>query len=626
MTAAQSEIAPSEIPDAFFALLKQVWGFDTLRPSQSAAIASILGGHDTLVVMPTGGGKSLCYQAPAVFRNGLTIVISPLIALMKDQVDSLGQLGVSAVRFDSSQSLDERRRIEAQLKRGEIRMLFVSPERAMDPGFQRLIEGNQVHTIAVDEAHCVSQWGHDFRPEYRQLAQMRTAYPQAAMHAFTATATQRVRQDIIEQLQLRSARELVSSFDRPNLTYRVLPRVDSVNQVREVIDRYRGQGGIVYCMRRADVESMCTALGAHGYSVMAYHAGLSPLDRKHSQEAFINETVDVVVATVAFGMGIDRSNVRFVIHTSMPRTIEHYQQETGRAGRDGLPAECVLLHSAADVVALNRMSESGAAESGASPEWLASQRRQAEVMARYCRTPVCRHRSLSEYFGEAYARDNCEACDVCLGDTDNVPDAKILAQKILSCVFRVHERFGVNYVVDVLLGADSADIRRRGHEALSTYGILREVPKAQLKDWVYQLIGQGAAELQGDEYPILKLNARSREILFGAHEPRLIRSAVKKAKEARRVRENTPEYDPTLFERLRALRKELASQKNVPPYIVFSDRVLAELSAQRPSDRQGLLRVPGIGEAKADAYGESFLAAIQEHGQSVTPGGSPQSD
>jgi ATP-dependent DNA helicase RecQ len=603
------------IPDDFFHMLREVWGFDALREPQREAIASILTGRDTLVVMPTGGGKSLCYQAPAQYRGGLTIVVSPLIALMKDQVDSLEEFGIAAARLDSSLRLEEKRQIANRIARRELRLLFASPERLLDPEFPRLVEGNEVHTIAIDEAHCVSQWGHDFRPEYRQLAKLREAFPQAAVHAFTATATVKVRRDIVEQLQLRSPNVLVSSFDRPNLTYRVLPQLDIVEQVREVLDRYRGQGGIIYCMRRADVESLCQVLGVHGYSVVAYHAGLSAEERKRAQDAFINESIDVVVATVAFGMGIDRSNVRFVIHTSMPKTIEHYQQETGRAGRDGLPSECVLLFSLGDMVGLRRITANSLREAGASEELMAAQRAQMEEMSRYCRTPVCRHRALAEYFGESYDRDTCEACDLCLGDTDNIADAKIIAQKILSCVHRVGERFGVNYLVDVLTGSVSADVERRGHQSLSTYGILREIPKTQLKDWIYQLVGQGAITLEGDDYPILKLNAQSREILFGDREPRLLRSAAPKEKKPSKSRpaDGVFPYDKVLFERLRVLRRDLAQQKNVPPYVVFSDRVLAELSARRPSDRDHLLLVSGIGEAKAKTYGQAFLDAIDQH-------------
>jgi len=601
------------IPLDFFRMLKEKWGFDSLRSSQQMAINSIIVGHDTLVVMPTGGGKSLCYQAPAVFRGGVTIVVSPLIALMKDQVDGLCQLGIPAVRIDSSLDSNEKRIIANRIRSREIQLVFVSPERAVSEDFARLLEGSDVHAIAVDEAHCVSQWGHDFRPEYRQLSKLREQYPNAAMHAFTATATQTVREDICEQLQLRKPNIVVSSFDRPNLTYRVLNQLQLVDQVREVLDRHRGEGGIIYCFRRTDVEQMTKTLAQLGYSVAPYHAGLSAEERRIAQEAFINESVDVIVATVAFGMGIDRSNVRFVVHTSIPKSIEHYQQETGRAGRDGLPAECVLFYSLRDVQAIRRMTESSLIEAKADQALVEAVRRQIQEIDSYCKTPVCRHKSLSEYFGETYTSANCEACDVCLGDTDNISDAKVIAQKILSCIHRTGERFGINYVVDVLVGSNSADAQRRGHTTLSTFGILKEFPKEQLRDWIQQLVGQGTVDLVSDPYPILKLNMRSKETLFGEHQPRLIRNAVKKEKAPKKAKAFDFEFPKDLFEVLRTLRRQLADSLSIPPYLVFSDAVLAELSARRPSTRSNLLLVNGVGASKADQFGDAILESIRAY-------------
>jgi ATP-dependent DNA helicase RecQ len=604
----------SPIPDDFYPILEEIWGFDSLRPSQEAAIASILAGQDTVVVMPTGGGKSLCYQAPAIYRGGMTIVVSPLIALMKDQVDSLKQVGVNAIRIDSTLNAEDKREAARNIRSGNVRLLFVSPERLANPDFIRFLEGNDIHTIAIDEAHCVSQWGHDFRPEYRQLSSLRTSFPNAAMHALTATATEKVRLDIIDQLQLRSPRVLVSSFDRPNLTYRVLPQLDLQDQIVEVCERHRGSGGIVYCLRRNDVEAVTDYLQRKGYSAIGYHAGMSHDERKHAQEAFLTEAVDVVVATVAFGMGIDRSNVRFVVHASIPKSIEHYQQETGRAGRDGLPAECVLFHSIGDVITLRKITESSLQEANASPEIIASARRQIEEMSRYCRTPMCRHRALVEYFGQSYGQDSCGACDVCLGDTDEVPDAKVLAQKILSCVYRVQERFGVNHVVEVLLGSKTQNVMQRGHDKLSTYGLLKEISKAQLRDWIYQLIGQGALELDGTEYPIVKLNASSRAILFGDAQPRLIRtaSASKERKQAH-AGEAALYSDMGLFEKLRVLRRQIAQEQNVPPFVVFADSVLIEMSAYRPSSLDRMLNVSGIGKVKLNSYGQIFLDEIAQY-------------
>ncbi len=614
LTPTSIEPQNSSIPDRFYSLLREIWGFESLRPSQQAAIESILEGRDTLVVMPTGGGKSLCYQAPAIFKGGMTIVVSPLIALMKDQVDSLKQVGVNAIRIDSTLTASEKRDAAQNIRSGLVRMLFVSPERLVNEDFVRFLDGNDVHTIAIDEAHCVSQWGHDFRPEYRQLSSLRTLFPKAAMHGFTATATEKVRLDIIDQLGLRSARVLVSSFDRPNLTYRVLPQLDLQEQIQEVCDRHRGSGGIVYCLRRKDVESVTEYLQRKGFSAVGYHAGMSHDERKLAQEAFLTEAVDVAVATVAFGMGIDRSNVRFVVHASIPKSIEHYQQETGRAGRDGLPAECVLFHSAGDAITLKKITEASLVEAGAREEIIIASRNQIEEMSRYCRTPVCRHKALVAYFGQSYGNDSCGACDICLGDTDDVPDAKIVAQKILSCVFRVQERFGVNYVVDILLGAKTQIVLQRGHDKLSTYGLLKEIPKAQLRDWIYQLIGQGSLELEGTEYPILKLNANSKSILFGDGQPRLIRtvSATKERKQSA-TSDAVAHADMGLFEKLKTLRRKLAGEQNVPPFIIFSDNVLYEMSAQRPSTLDGMLNVSGIGNAKLNTYGQSFLDAVHEH-------------
>ena len=612
--ATDSTIPRAAIPDRFYKILKDVWGFSSLRPSQEAAIASILEGRDTLVIMPTGGGKSLCYQAPAIYRGGMTIVVSPLIALMKDQVDSLKQVGVNAVRVDSTLTLPEKREISQELRSGNVRLLFVSPERIASPDFVRLLEGNEVHTIAIDEAHCVSQWGHDFRPEYRQLSSLRNVFPNAAMHAFTATATVKVRADIMDQLQLKQPRMLISSFDRPNLTYRVLPQVELQDQILEVCERHRGSGGIVYCLRRNDVEVITAFLQSKGISSVGYHAGMPHEERKRAQEAFLTESVDVAVATVAFGMGIDRSNVRFVLHASIPKSIEHYQQETGRAGRDGLPAECVLFHSIGDVMTLKKITESSLREANASEEIITASRLQIEEMSRYCQTPVCRHRSLVQYFGQSYDLPSCGACDVCLGDTDEVPDSKVIAQKILSCVFRVQERFGVNHVVDVLLGARSQAVVQRGHDQVSTYGILKEVPKAQLKDWVYQLAGQGAITLDGTEFPVLKLNPNSKAILFGDAQPRLIRTAMKvKERKQAAASEASIHADSGLFEQLRLLRKKLAQEQNVPPFVIFGDNTLTEMSATRPSSLEAMLMISGVGNTKLNAYGQDFLDEIANY-------------
>jgi ATP-dependent DNA helicase RecQ len=596
---------------AFTQMLMKVWGYDSLRPSQRDAVESILRRRDTLVVMPTGGGKSLCYQAPAVYSGGLTVVVSPLLALMKDQVDALRTVGVCAVRVDSTLNAEEKRDAARLVRSGEARLLFVSPERLLSPDFLRFLSEHPPHTFAIDEAHCVSQWGHDFRPEYRQLGQLRSQFPKAAIHAFTATATQRVRKDIVEQLQLRDPNVLVSSFDRPNLNYRIIPRGDLFTQVYEVCDRFRGTGGIVYCMRRKDVEEHTAYLVSKGISAVGYHAGMPHEERKRAQEAFVGETVDVVVATVAFGMGIDRSNVRFVVHAAMPKSIEHYQQETGRAGRDGLPADCTLFFSAADAIAIRRLTEKSLLDAHADEAILQSTLQHLEDMVNYCRVPKCRHRALVEYFAEPYPRPSCGACDVCLGETDCIPEAKEVAQKILSCVFRIDERFGVKYLTDVLLGANTKEVRSRKHDQLSTYGIMKGYTKEQIQDWVYQLVGQQMLRIEAGEYPIVKLGSDAKGVLRGTVTPILLQSAPKKIKAAQSTSLLSEAADQPLFEALRQVRKQLAADANLPPYVIVNDRSLLEMAAVRPSSLDGLKAIHGMGESRCKAYGEAFFACIE---------------
>jgi ATP-dependent DNA helicase RecQ len=435
------------------AALRQVisthWGFDTLRPLQEQAMAAVLAGRDSLLVLPTGGGKSLCYQAPALLDGGITVVVSPLIALMKDQVDALRANDVPAIQIDSSQSPDVRAATEREILEGRIRLLFVSPERLMFPSFQGLLRRMAVKAFAIDEAHCISHWGHDFRPEYRQLRQLKQLFPRASVHGYTATATEQVREDIAEQLGLGDPLILVGNFDRANLTYRVLPRRELSQQVFKVLDRHRDEAGIIYCIRRIDVEDLAEVMKRRGIRAFPYHAGMSAEVRRATQEAFSKGECDVIVATVAFGMGIDRSNIRFVLHTAMPKSVEHYQQETGRAGRDGLEAECVLLHSGADFLSWRSILENSAAEPGVDPAFLPSALKHLEDMDRYCRGAVCRHKALVEYFGQRHEATACSACDLCLEDVRNVPEALIVAQKILSCVARLKERFGIGQVAGV---------------------------------------------------------------------------------------------------------------------------------------------------------------------------------
>jgi ATP-dependent DNA helicase RecQ len=605
--------------DDLRAAVARHWGFDTLRPLQEQAMRAALDGRDSLVVLPTGGGKSLCYQAPAVVRGGTTVVVSPLIALMKDQVDGLRACGVAAAQLDSSLSDEDRFIAEHDLAMGETRLLFVSPERLVTSDLYLRLQKAGVHTFAIDEAHCISHWGHDFRPEYRQLARLRDHFPDASVHAYTATATERVRRDIAAQLDLRDPVVLVGDFDRPNLTYRVHARLEELKQVAEVLERHKDEAGIIYCLRRRDVDSLCASLQKRGVNALPYHAGLLSEERAATQEAFRAERCDVVVATVAFGMGIDRSNVRFVLHTAMPKSLEHYQQETGRAGRDGLEAECVLLYSGADVLTFKSFLEKSANEPGVDPSFLSGALKHLDDMDRYCRGAVCRHKQLVQYFGQPYTADNCGACDLCLGDTEEVPEADLMAKKILSCVARVKESFGINHVVGVLRGEDTENVRKRGHEKLTTYGLLKGHGKPDVRDWIYQLIGQGVLLQQGDEYPVLKLNDGSWEVMRGQRSVRLIQT-VRRKKGERPQKSKAAEVswegvDTGLFEALRTLRRTIAGEKQVPPYVIFSDTTLRELARARPSTPERMHAVYGVGEMKLRDFGQRFLDLIRSHSQ-----------
>ena len=594
-------------------IVERIWGFRALRPLQEPAVRAVLKERDSLVVLPTGGGKSLCYQLPPMISGKLSLVISPLIALMQDQIDGLTLNGYPAAALHSNCTDDEVEETHRRLEEGELRLLLVSPERAVTSGFMSRLPKLDIGAIAIDEAHCISHWGHDFRPEYRRLLELRERLPGVSLHAYTATATPRVREDIVRQLGLRDPEILIGTFDRPNLTYRVLPRVKPADQIAEILKRHENDAAIVYCMSRRETESIAESLMKRGVNASAYHAGMAPLKRKRIQERFTTERLDVVVATVAFGMGIDRSDVRCVIHASLPKSVEAYQQETGRAGRDGLEAECVLLYSSGDARRWEQLIAGSAAEFGNEPD--PAQLELVRQMRSFASSMRCRHKTLSEHFGQAYEPGNCGACDVCLGEVAQVPDATVVAQKILSCVARAagdtRATYGAAYIADVLRGSRAQKILERGHDSLSTFGLLKSIRRDAIVSMIDQLVDQDLLERAPGEFPVLLLTQGSMEVLRSEREVSLL-SPPAPTKRARSVDGEDPLSDDqhSVFERLRGLRRQLADEHGVPPYVVFNDATLREMVRQMPASPEELLSIKGVGQAKMQRFGEAFLEEL----------------
>lgn len=602
-------------------VLKQYWGYDSFRPLQAQAMSAVLEHRDSVVVLPTGGGKSICFQAPAMAMPGLAVVVSPLISLMKDQVDALTECGISAACINSSMDNSERMQVSNSVRRGKLKLLYVAPERLCTDRMLDFLESSNVSFFAIDEAHCISAWGHDFRPEYRMLQQLRNRFPGVGVHAYTATATEHVRQDIADQLGLRNPEWLIGSFDRPNLAYRVQRKTDVLKQVRSVIDANANESGIIYCISRREVDELAETLARAGYKARPYHAGLSDADRIKHQDEFLNDETQIIVATVAFGMGIDKSNVRYVIHTGSPKSLEHYQQETGRAGRDGLAAECWLLWTAGNFVTWRRMQEElpGDAKTHALES--------LKGIERFCTGIVCRHKALVEHFGQSYLNQNCSACDVCLDQLDLVTDPIIVGQKILSCILRVKENFGADYVAQVLVGSKEARILGNGHDKLSTYGLLKDDRKETVRDWIEQLCSQDFVQRVG-EFNTLAVTTSGRKLLKGEAAPRLLKPSRKKASE-RSTKVDAASWegvDRELFEVLRALRRQVAEEHGVAPFIIFADTTLRDLARRRPVSLAAFRQVHGIGEKKTADFGIRFIEAIQcycdEH--DVSPGGSSE--
>ncbi len=589
--------------------LKRHFGHDQFRPLQREIVQDALAGQDVFVLMPTGGGKSLCFQLPALMREGLTIVVSPLIALMKDQVDALQTSGIPATYLNSTLNREEAKARWRGLHRGEYRMLYVAPERLMlDAFLERALNWN-IAQFAIDEAHCISEWGHDFRPEYRELKKLRKHLPDVPLMALTATATERVRADIVKELKLRDPRCYVASFNRPNLTYRVVPKSVPYEQLLAFIRSRPNDSGIVYCASRKSTESLTRNLNEDGVNAKPYHAGLTNVERTKHQDAFLRDDVRVITATIAFGMGINKPNVRFVVHYDLPKNLESYYQETGRAGRDGLPSECILLFSPGDVAKQRHFID----EKSEKEARIA--RAQLQQMVHYAETRECRRGVLLEYFGEKFLPQSCDSCDNCLQPRETF-DGTVHAQKLLSCVYRIHAKhrfgFGLGHVVDVLRGADTEAIRQRGHNELSTYGIGGELKRGEWQAIGRELLRLGLVQCAPGKFATLSLTPAGLEALR-KRTSIVLTKQIEIAEKAARRKPGAIECDEVLFERLRALRRQLADERGVPAYIIFSDVSLREMARSYPTNANEFRRVPGVGEQKLKDFAELFLSEIRSY-------------
>ncbi|MBT8048209.1 MAG: DNA helicase RecQ [Xanthomonadales bacterium] len=587
--------------------LQRVFGLQEFRPFQQEIIERVLAGGDAFVLMPTGGGKSLCYQLPALHRDGLAIVVSPLISLMKDQVDALQANGVNAAMYNSNLGAAEAREVLERLHTGQLDLLYVAPERMMRPGFIHSLESMGIGLIAIDEAHCVSQWGHDFRPEYAELGGLRAHFPDTPLIALTATADPQTREDIVNVLGLQDAQRFITSFDRPNIQYRVLEKHQPQAQLLRFLKSKATQSGIVYALSRKRVEEIAAHLADRGYEAAAYHAGLPAEQRKEVQERFLRDDVYIVVATVAFGMGIDKPNVRFVVHYDLPRHLEGYYQETGRAGRDGLPAEALLLFGTQDVATARYQLEQGLNENQKRIE-----SHKLNAMVGFAQSLTCRRRVLLGYLGENLQQD-CGNCDICLEPPERF-DATEAARKVLSCVYRVGQSFGIKHVVDVLRGAENDRIFKFGHERLSTYGIGEEFSHAEWMSITRQLIHRGYLVQDIASYSVLKLTPQALAVLRNEENVELARPRIHEKTQKKTVAAamDLDADDLRLFESLRELRKELAREAGVPPYVIFGDAALVEMSRVRPQDEAEFLCINGVGQVKLERHGKAFLKEISK--------------
>lgn len=585
-------------------LLRTVFGYDSFRPLQEDCIESVLRKNDTLLLMPTGGGKSLCYQLPALMLPGLTVVISPLISLMKDQVSQLKNLGIEAEVLNSSISREEYENNQARIRAGITKLLFCAPETLFKEDILRMLAECRVDCITVDEAHCISEWGHDFRPEYRRIKDLREQFPNAVFLAMTATATRHVRQDILTNLELKNPREFVASFNRDNLFYEVIPKTDPTSQTLDYVRKFAGQSGIIYCFSRKQVDSLADELNAAGFNALPYHAGLSDDIRHQNQEMFIRDDVPIMVATIAFGMGINKPNVRFVIHHDLPKNIESYYQETGRAGRDGLPSQCLLLFSAGDAAKIKYFIDL---------KTDAAQKRVAQThlntIIAYAQSRLCRRIPLITYFGESYAIDNCGLCDNCVKPKEAAVDLSLPASQFLQCVSETDERFGALHIINILRGSEAEKVIKYNHQNCRMFGKGRDRTVKQWQDLVQQMLAREMLS-KDDEYGVLSLTRGSYELLSGkqAFHGFLPKEDVAPVRNVRTSRDES--YDIGLFERLRAKRKELADRMGVPPYIIFSDKSLIDMCQRRPATKAEFAQVFGVGDQKLQRYSAVFIRVI----------------
>jgi len=605
---------PDQIQKKMLATMKQYWGYTSFLPLQEESILSILARRDTLTMLATGGGKSLCFQLPALLQEGMAVVISPLIALMKDQVDSLKDMGIEAEGLNSSLLPVQQISIVNRVQKGEVKLLYISPERLQQGRTQQLLQSVPLSFFVIDEAHCISHWGHDFREDYRNLKVIKETFKGISVQAFTATATEEVQRDILSQLRLENPQTHIGPVDRPNLTYRVRARTQMISQVTDVLEKHADEAGIIYCLRRDDVDTLSARLNELGFKNLPYHAGLADETRRLHQDQFAREEVDIMVATIAFGMGIDRSNIRFVIHSAMPKSIEHYHQETGRAGRDGLPAYCYLFYGGSDYLTWKSLLED-------SP--------QKEVMLgklqrlyHFCAQPHCRHKVLANYFGQAYGKTSCAACDYCLNELEMVEDPLIVGQKILSCVFRVHQvsgiGFGAGHVANVLKGNLTDQVETWGHHGLSTFGLMANESLAFIRYMIEQLIGQGFLQREG-EFSTLALTDPAKKVLRGEVSPVLIKLLVAAKKKEitqkgrRKKQEEWAEVDQELFQVIRRKRAELARNQGVPAFVIFGDKSLREMARIKPVTKEDFAAVYGVGDHKLRVYAEAFIGAIKKY-------------